>query len=361
MSNAGKKKGLSMDEKVSRIEEWFVSHPSPYTLKDLIVVLPKATGVIPQSIEECLEILVSENRVQQKKVGIHVLFWKFPKTATQELAATIGGSGGTSEAEKYLNMSVAQIQEEIETLKKREVEVCRRIKEVRAEIGSEESVRQDNEKILQLQGEKKTLESKLEKLAVFDAPMIKKIKEATTIALEAANRWTDNMYSLEFHISKRMGLSSRELRTQLQIAPDIDYIEDEDLSLGDNSVKKRMAQPENEPLFKTYTLRVEKETDCESMKSGSPTDFHEGDTSAARQTITTVEEQSDATHTKTETKGIDVKQHQGKRQRDNINKTPDSLIDLEKEDKQSVKITKEHNDENDTKSRVNGRNKRHKK
>ncbi|KAH9597235.1 Mnd1 [Trypanosoma melophagium] len=361
MSNAAKKKGLSMDEKVSRIEVWFISHPSPYTLKDLIAVLPKATGVIPQSIEECLEILVSENRVQQKKVGIHVLFWRFPKTATQTLAATIGGSGGTSEAEKYLNMSVAQIQEEVQTMQKKEAEVCQRIQEVRAEIGSEESEREDAEKILQLQGEKKTLQSQLEKLAVFDPPMIKKIKEATVIALEAANRWTDNIYLLELHISKRMGLSSRELRAQLQLPPDIDYIEDEDLSLCENCTEKRVVKPNNEPFFVTFSLCSKRENDCESTKAESPPAAHEADVSAALQTGTTVEEQSGLTYTKTETDGTEVKQYQGKRQRDNINETTDSIRQIENKERRTVMNEKENTGGKEITRSVNNRKKRHKK
>ncbi|RNF04931.1 hypothetical protein TraAM80_05000, partial [Trypanosoma rangeli] len=118
MNKAPKKRGLSVEEKVSRVEEWFFSHPTPYTLKELLVVLPKATGVILQSIEECLELLVSENRISQKKIGVHVLFWWFPKTAAQQLAAAFNasGSGGAVAAAKYMSMGLPQLQKEVHAL-----------------------------------------------------------------------------------------------------------------------------------------------------------------------------------------------------------------------------------------------------
>ncbi|PWV10378.1 hypothetical protein C3747_69g206 [Trypanosoma cruzi] len=231
MSKAPKKRGLSIEEKVSRVEEWFISHPTPYTLKDLLLVLPKATGVIPQSIEECLELLVSENRICQKKIGVHVLFWRFPKTAAQQLAATFNatGGGGASVVARYMNMSLPHMQKELNALREEEAEARRRIQEVRAGIGDDASVRHDTMKMRQLQEEVKALRVELEKAAVFDPVMVEKVKATTRVALESANRWTDNVYLLEHHISQRMGLTPRELRMRLQLPADVDYIEFDEL------------------------------------------------------------------------------------------------------------------------------------
>ncbi|KEG11551.1 hypothetical protein DQ04_02511100 [Trypanosoma grayi] len=239
MSKMAKKRGLTMDEKVSRVEEWFVAHPVPYTLKDLVAALPKATGVIPQSVEECLEILVSEGRVQQKKVGIHVLFWRFPKTAAQQLASAV--TGGTAEVTKFLSMSTAQVQGELDLLVKKEEDTCKRIQEVRAAIGEETLVQQDAEKMRELQKELQMLQAQLEQLSMFDPQMIEKVKAATFVAWEAANRWTDNMYLLQHHITRRLGLSARDLRSQLQLPSDIDYIEYDDLLSGFSAAANSVA------------------------------------------------------------------------------------------------------------------------
>ncbi|CBH17521.1 hypothetical protein, conserved [Trypanosoma brucei gambiense DAL972] len=229
MNKSAKKKGLSMEEKVSRIETWFVNNPSPYTLKDLIQILPKATGVIPQSVEECMEILVSENRVRQKKVGVHVLFWRFPQTATQRLAGSMGEKTTTTELAKYLSMSEDELRTELQTLKKTEKDIRQRIKETQASIGDDNAVQKDAEQIRSLQGEVKILEEQLNQLALLDPAFVEKLKTATVVAWESANRWTDNMYLLEQHISRKMGMSARELRAQLQLPLEVEYIEYDEL------------------------------------------------------------------------------------------------------------------------------------
>ncbi|RNF04559.1 uncharacterized protein Tco025E_07966 [Trypanosoma conorhini] len=242
MSKAPKRRGLSMEEKVSRVEEWFLAHPTPYTLRDLLLVLPKATGVIPQSIEECLELLVAESRIRQKKIGVHVLFWRFPKTAAQQLAAAFdtGGSGGAAAAAKYTGMGLPQLQKEVRALEAEEAEARRRVQGARAEIGDAASVQRDSMKARQLQEEVKALRAELGKMAAFDPAMIERVKAATTAAWEAANRWTDNLYLLEHHISQRMGVAPRELRMRLQLPADVDYVEFDELA-RDNDGKTKAA------------------------------------------------------------------------------------------------------------------------
>eukprot|EP00757_Euglenozoa_sp_SAG-D1_P003810 gene3810-301_t len=86
---AGKKKGLSLEEKCDKVEEYLRQHAIPFTLKELEKVLPKAKGVIWQSVQECLTILVAENRAEQEKVGIHSLFWSFPSQEINKLKADL--------------------------------------------------------------------------------------------------------------------------------------------------------------------------------------------------------------------------------------------------------------------------------
>lgn len=95
-----------MEEKVVKVEAWFHEHPEPYVLKELISHIPKATGVIFQSIPEVVELLVAENRIFQEKIGIQTLIWWFPTTREQEkkkqtqplatthLSSTSGNGGG---------------------------------------------------------------------------------------------------------------------------------------------------------------------------------------------------------------------------------------------------------------------------
>ncbi|KAF8296911.1 putative Mnd1 family [Trypanosoma cruzi] len=128
-----------------------------------------------------------------------------------------------------MNLSLPQMQKELNALREEEAEARRRIQEVRAGIGDDASVRHDTMKMRQLQEEVKALRVELEKAAVFDPVMVEKVKATTRVALESANRWTDNVYLLEHHISQRMGLTPRELRMRLQLPADVDYIEFDEL------------------------------------------------------------------------------------------------------------------------------------
>eukprot|EP00906_Rhabdomonas_costata_P001138 RCo001745 len=52
-----KKRGLSADEKVQKTKEFLLEKREPFTLKELERLLPKAKGVVFQSVKECLAVL----------------------------------------------------------------------------------------------------------------------------------------------------------------------------------------------------------------------------------------------------------------------------------------------------------------
>jgi hypothetical protein len=74
---AKRKAGLSVEEKINRTESFLQESRLPFTLKELESILYKTKGIVPQSVLECLETLVSENRASSEKVGVSVLFWNF--------------------------------------------------------------------------------------------------------------------------------------------------------------------------------------------------------------------------------------------------------------------------------------------
>lgn len=51
------------------------------------------------------------------------------------------------------------------------------------------------------------------------------MKKKRKIALEAANRWTDNLYEMESWMKKNNpGMSSEDLQTNFPILKDLDYV-----------------------------------------------------------------------------------------------------------------------------------------
>lgn len=239
MNKGSKKKGLSMEEKCEKIAAWLVKHPHPYTLKELTTVIPRATGVIWQSIEECMEQIVSEGLVRQDKVGVHTLFWCFPNTQTQaQLMASGGGCGGGGTAtaagrmthqERLALLPPEQLREQHHSLEaavgRSGEELCAR----QALVGPEESIRRDGQSTQALSQERLALSARLQRLAAFNPQLLADLRQAARAAYDAANRWTDNFFLLEQHMTARMGQSARELRGSMQVPAGLDYIGLEDI------------------------------------------------------------------------------------------------------------------------------------
>lgn len=52
-------------------------------MKELEKTLPKAKGIVSQSVKEVLQSLVDDRLVQGEKIGTSNYFWSFPSTALQ--------------------------------------------------------------------------------------------------------------------------------------------------------------------------------------------------------------------------------------------------------------------------------------
>lgn len=249
MSKAGgKKKGLSMEEKCDRVSAWFGAHPHPYTLKELLSLLPKSTGVIWQSIEECVQLLVAEERLRQEKVGVHTLFWRFPLTETQtQLLASgpcgapggscAGGAGNARQANTRMGLadrlallSASQLQRQRESQEAALRAVEERLAARRGDVGEDDVVRGDANRLQSLQQTRMQLVERLQRLAAFNPQLMVSLAAATRLAYDAANRWTDNVFLLEQRIAARTGQSARELRAALRMPEDLDYIEVHELA-----------------------------------------------------------------------------------------------------------------------------------
>ena len=209
-----KKKGLSIDEKIIKVEEWFMANPHPYTLKDLMVLIPKAKGVIHQSVEECIELLVSESRVSTEKIGINVFYWRFVPTNT---------NGGNT-AKGLAALALPQLVQLKESLDLAVAEKNDLISQRRLAMGSSEERSVLSQKLSLLQEEKKNLEVKLHDLADQDPAVAQHLIKQSIVAKDAANRWTDNIFMIEQNVTKMMGMNQRTFRQTFDIPLQLDFI-----------------------------------------------------------------------------------------------------------------------------------------
>ncbi|CAG9574568.1 conserved hypothetical protein [Leishmania major strain Friedlin] len=288
----GKRKGLSIDEKVVFVERWMAAHPHPYTLKELQQLIPKHTPVIYQSVEECVQLLVAEGRIEEDRVGVSTLFWRFPPTATQLASRSSrqpernGGLGSTSASSAAASLCPMSYAELLRRLTASGAEVQQQKQQVSAEtmerwcaltpdaqlrewhgmLQAENelataSLAQERERLGFLDnsdngeqdsedasaGEAAVLAelARLQQLALQRAQLLaehksmssrqalpevlEQLNRASFIALEAANRWTDNYYLAEEEVVGKAGFggSRRDVRKALQLPLDLSYLSDE--------------------------------------------------------------------------------------------------------------------------------------
>ncbi|KAM7419549.1 hypothetical protein PAMA_016588 [Pampus argenteus] len=76
-----KKKGLSLEEKRSRMLEIFFETKDVFQLKDIEKIAPKTKGITPMSVKEVLQSLVDDNMVDCERVGTSNYYWAFPSKA----------------------------------------------------------------------------------------------------------------------------------------------------------------------------------------------------------------------------------------------------------------------------------------
>jgi len=78
-----KKRGVSLEEKRTRIQGIFFERPEVFTLKEIENIGSKEKGVVAQSIKDVLQGLVDDSLVETDKIGAGNFFWALPSSAGQ--------------------------------------------------------------------------------------------------------------------------------------------------------------------------------------------------------------------------------------------------------------------------------------
>ncbi|KAI9496900.1 meiotic nuclear division protein 1, partial [Zychaea mexicana] len=187
------KKGLSLEEKRKRLEDSFHESGEFYQLKE-IEKMGQKKGVVLQSVKEVLQGLVDDGLVTTDKIGTSNYFWSFPSTAANAVQ---------NERDKK-----EQLQKAIEE----------------ARSGREPTPERDE--ILQKYHEALRLKDKLQdelKQYVDNDPETYRAKEkAAVIAKEAANRWTENIWTIEGYCVNKLNANRQEIEQMFGIDSELD-------------------------------------------------------------------------------------------------------------------------------------------
>ncbi|KAH9762747.1 Meiotic nuclear division protein 1-like [Citrus sinensis] len=194
-------------------------------LKELEKLGPKK-GVITQSVKDVVQSLVDDDLVLKDKIGTSVYFWSLPSCAGNQLRNVY-----------------RKLESDLQSSKKRHtelVEQCNALKKGREESDEREEALEELKAV-----ELKHIELKDEmgQYADNDPAAFEAMKNAIEVAHAAANRWTDNIFTLQQWCSNNFPQAKEELEQMYKdvgIPEDFDYLELSPVplsSVGDQTVE----------------------------------------------------------------------------------------------------------------------------
>ncbi|KAI8553667.1 hypothetical protein RHMOL_Rhmol05G0034000 [Rhododendron molle] len=186
-----------------------------FLLKELEKLGPKK-GVISQSVKDVIQSLVDDDLVSKDKIGTSVYFWSLPSCAGNQLRNVY-----------------RKLEDDLQSSKKRLaelVEQCEALKKGREESDEREEALGELKAIEQKYNELKSILSQDEmgQYADNDPAAFEEMKKSIEVAHAAANRWTDNIFTLRQWCGNNFPQAKEQLEhlyNEVGITDDFDYLE----------------------------------------------------------------------------------------------------------------------------------------
>ncbi|PRP81228.1 GAJ protein-like [Planoprotostelium fungivorum] len=221
ITEAMSKRGLSLEEKRSRMRDLFIqtvrilSHfdraerfhqKGVYLLKEVEKICSKEKGIVLQSVKDVLTSLVNDGMVKTDKIGTSVYFWMFP----------------SDEANNRAN-AIKKLTTDIEGGKRKRDDLKNSISE--ATKGREESDERSAKiaRLTELEKENAELKKKLALYADNDPGLINAMEKDSENYKLAANRWTDTIWTLKSYCAN-MGVDGSSFEQNFEIPSNFDYV-----------------------------------------------------------------------------------------------------------------------------------------
>ncbi|KAK9102248.1 hypothetical protein Sjap_019502 [Stephania japonica] len=208
-----KKRGLSLEEKREKMLQIFYDSQDFFLLKELEKSGPKK-GVISQSVKDVIQSLVDDDLVSKDKIGSSIYFWSFPSCAGNQL-----------------RNAYHKLEADLKSNKKR-------LSELNAQRDNLKKGREESDEREEALAQLKAIETKYNSLkdemgqyAENDPAALEAIKNATEVARAAANRWTDNIFTLRQWCSNNFPQAKEQLEhlyAEVGVTDDFDYLESAD-------------------------------------------------------------------------------------------------------------------------------------
>ncbi|PVU99668.1 hypothetical protein BB560_005471, partial [Smittium megazygosporum] len=159
------------------------------------------------TIKDTLQALVDDGKAHLEKVGTSNYYWAFPSEAVVKRKRKLEElQSQHSDLTKQKNTLEAQINE---SLKGKEESDER--KELEAQL-------------FELEETNKKQSESLERFRECDPEVLRALKEKSTIAKTAANRWTDNIFILQSWCRDKFNIETSTFNKQFGLPDDFDNI-----------------------------------------------------------------------------------------------------------------------------------------
>lgn len=203
-----KKRGLSLEEKRTRMLELFFERKEFFLLKELEKIAPKEKGITSMSVKEVVQSLVDDNLVDTDKIGTSVYFWAYP-----------------SKAIHTRQQKLTQLTEQVNECEKKIASTTKLLKQ--AGSGREQSDERNLilEELTQKEKLCKELEQELERYRECDPELLENLQKETLMSKEGTNRWTDNVFTIKSWCERKFGLEKKMIDKSFGIPEDFDYVE----------------------------------------------------------------------------------------------------------------------------------------
>ncbi|KAF7223489.1 meiotic nuclear division protein 1 homolog isoform X1 [Nothobranchius furzeri] len=203
-----KKKGLSLEEKRTRMMEIFFESKDVFQLKDIEKIAPKSKGITPMTVKEVLQSLVDDNMVDTERVGTSNYYWAFPSKALN--------------ARKH---KLEELNKQISDAKQRKVSLEKSVD--KAKVGRQDTKERNSlmKELQALREERTQLQAELEKYRDCDPEVIEQIRKSNGVAKEAVSRWTDNVFAIKSWTKKKFSFDDGHINKAFGIPEDFDYMD----------------------------------------------------------------------------------------------------------------------------------------
>ena len=188
--------------------ELFYEKQDFFQLKELEKSCQKEKGITSMSVKEILTSLVDDAMVDTEKIGTSVYFWAFPSKASQNRKRKIDELSGQLVNSKS---------------KRRNLES--QLKS--AKLGKDDTQERGEilSKLSQNQEKLKEVEKELLRYRECDPEVMEQMKEDTQISKDAANRWTDNIFSITSWIKRKFSFDDATIYKQFGLPEELDYLD----------------------------------------------------------------------------------------------------------------------------------------